>query len=290
MKKGFASLLVLTAAVLWGGMGLFVRYFEGLGLGSMDIVFLRVSVAALVFPAVVAVLRPAAFRIKLKDLWCFLGTGLVSIAMFNFCYFRTITLTSLSVAALLLYLAPVIVVLLSALLFREKLTPLKMLACLLAFGGCVLVSDLKGGSIPPIGLLTGLLSAVGYAMYSIFSRLAMNRGYHSFTILVYTFLFSIPGVLPFTDLEGTFRALQGAGWQGWGMTVLLGLATAILPYAFYTLGLSGLEAGTASVMASVEPVVATVLGACIFGEGFSILGILLVLAGVVLLNVRFKKV
>lgn len=290
MKKGIATVFVLIAAALWGSMGLFVRYFETLGLGSMDIVFLRVSVAAVVFTATVGFLRPSSFRIKFKDLWCFLGTGLISIAMFNFCYFRTITLTSLSAAALLLYFAPVIVVLLSAVFFKEKITLLKGIACLLAFGGCILVSDLKGGSIPTIGLVTGLLSAFGYAMYSIFSRMAMNRGYHSFTILVYTFLFAIPGVLPFTDLGGTFGALQAAGWKGWVMMILLGLVTAVLPYAFYTLGLSGLEAGAASVMASIEPVVATVLGACIFGESFSILGILLVLAGVVLLNVRFKKV
>ena len=281
--------MVLTAAALWGCMGLFVRYFNGLGLGSMDVVLLRVTVAAVLLPVVVGILRPAAFKVQWKDLWCFLGTGLVSIAMFNFCYFKTMTLTSLSVAAVLLYLAPAIVVLLSAVLFKEKITWIKVLACLLAFGGCILVSDLKGGTLPPLGLLTGFLSAFGYAMYSIFSRLAMDRGYHSFTILLYTFWFSILGVAPFSDLSGTFSAVQSGGWQAWGMVLLMGIVTAVLPYAFYTLGLSGLEAGKASVMASIEPVVATVLGAILFEESFSVVGILLVLAGVVLLNVRFKK-
>ncbi|MBQ8893089.1 MAG: EamA family transporter [Clostridia bacterium] len=293
MKKSVSTVMVLLAAALWGSMGLFVRYFGGLGLGSMDIVFLRVSVAAVLLPAVVAILRPAAFKIRWKDLWCFAGTGLLSIAMFNFCYFKTMTMTSLSVAAVLLYLAPAIVVLVSALLFKERITRIKVLACLLAFAGCVLVSDLQGGSIPPLALLTGFLSAFGYAMYSIFSRLAMDRGYHSFTILLYTFWFSILGVAPFTDLPGTFEAVRQGGWPVWGMVLLMGIVTAVLPYAFYTLGLAGLEAGKASVMASLEPVVATLLGAAIFREIPSLVsaaGILLVLAGVVLLNVRFKKV
>jgi len=65
-----------------------------------------------------------------------------------------------------------------------------------------------------------------------------------------------------------------------------------LPYIFYTLGLSGLPAGKASIMASLEPVVAALLGAVVFREIPSLMsgiGILLVLLGVVLLNVRFKK-
>lgn len=292
-NKGISTAFVLLAAALWGSMGLFVRYFNGLGLGSMDVVLLRVTVAAVLLPVMVAFLRPAAFKIRRKDLWCFAGTGLVSIAMFNFCYFKTMTMTSLSVAAVLLYLAPVIVVLISAVLFKEKITWIKMLACLLAFGGCVLVSDLRGGSIPFPALLTGFLSAFGYAMYSIFSRLAMDRGYHSYTILLYTFWLSILGVAPFSDIPGTFAAVNAGGWQAWLMVLVMGVLTAVLPYAFYTLGLSGLEAGKASVMASIEPVVATLLGAAVFREIPSLLGglgMLLVLGGVVLLNVRFKKV
>lgn len=292
-KKWLATVLVLLAAALWGSMGLFVRHYNGIGLGSMDVVLVRMLVAAVFMPAIVAAVQPSAFKIRLKDLWVFCGTGLLSIAMFNFCYFKTMTMTSLSVAAVLLYSAPVMVVLFSAVLFKEKLTWLKGLACALAFGGCVLVSDLQGGAMPPLALLTGVLSAFGYAMYSIFSRIAMNKGYHSFTILLYTFWISLVGILPFANVPGTFTAVAAQGWQGWGMALLMGAVTAILPYTFYTLGLSALEAGKASVMASLEPVVATLLGAAVFAEIPSLLGvvgILLVLVGVILLNVQFKKV
>ena len=286
-NKYLATAFVLMAAALWGTTGLFVRYFTAVGLGSMDVVALRVLAAALFLPVVVGLLKPDGFRVKIKDLWCFLGTGMLSIAMFSYCYFRTIVASSMAVAAVLLYAAPVIVVLLSAVFFKEKITWLKAAACAVAFLGCVLVSDLKGGVVPPAALLTGILSAIGYALYSIFSRCAMNRGYHSFTIILYTFWFSLLGVLPFADLPGTLMKVQSAGWECWGMVFLMGVVTAILPYAFYTLGLSGLEAGKASVMASLEPVVAALLGAAVFKEIpslMSLAGIVLVLTGVVLLN------
>ena len=291
-NKYLATIYVLTAAALWGTMGLFVRYFDGLGLGSMDVVALRVLVAAMLLPVALGLLKPDVFRVRVRDLWCFLGTGMLSIAMFSYCYFSTIVASSMAVAAVLLYAAPVIVVLLSALFFKEKITWVKGVACAVAFLGCVLVSDLRGQSVPAGALVTGVLSAIGYALYSIFSRCAMNRGYHSFTIVLYTFWFSLLGVLPFANLPATVQKVQAAGWQGWAVVLVMGIVTAILPYIFYTLGLSGLPAGKASIMASLEPVVAALLGAVVFREIPSLMsgmGILLVLLGVVLLNVRFKK-
>lgn len=292
-NKGIAILCVLLAASFWGSTGLFVRYFNALGLQSMDIVFFRVVVAAVLLPVVVLIARPSAFRIRFRDIWCFVGTGLLSIAMFSFCYFQTIALTDLSVAAVLLYAAPVLVVLMSALLFRERITLQKAVCCALAVAGVFLVGNPWGTAVPPLALLTGALSAFGYALYSIFTRLAMNRGYHSFTIILYTFWLSILGVAPFADIPAAVAGIRAGGLAAIGMVLLLGIVTAVLPYAFYTLGLTALEAGQASVMASLEPVMATVFGLVVFREVPSILsfcGIVLVLAGVVLLNVRFKKV
>ena len=291
-NKTLCTVLVLTAAALWGSMGLFVRYFSALGLGSMDVVALRVSVAAVVLPLWVGVMRPQGFLVKIKDLWCFLGTGMLSIAMFNYCYFSTIVASSMAVAAVLLYAAPILVVLLSAVFFKEKITLQKAVACGVAFLGCVLVSDLSGGAVPPRALVTGILSAIGYALYSIFSRCAMNRGYHSLTVVLYTFWFSLFGVLPFADLSGLVQKLNQAGGEAYFAVLLMGILTAVLPYVFYTLGLSGLEAGRASVMASLEPVVATLLGLAVFQEipsAVSFLGIVLVLFGVLLLNWKGKK-
>lgn len=77
----------------------------------------------------------------------FLGTGLCSIVFFNICYFTAIQLTTLSMAAILLYTAPSIVMVLSILLFKEAFTPVKALCLVLAFAGCVLVSGLGVGKV-----------------------------------------------------------------------------------------------------------------------------------------------
>ncbi|MBQ2640880.1 MAG: DMT family transporter, partial [Lachnospiraceae bacterium] len=118
-RDRLAPVLILTAGTLWGSMGLFVRRLGsgGAGLSSVEIVQMRCIVAALLLFFYMLVRDRDALRIRLRDLWCFLGTGLCSIIFFNLCYFRTIQMTSLSIAAVLLYTAPAFVIALSAPLF-----------------------------------------------------------------------------------------------------------------------------------------------------------------------------
>ena len=120
--KKLSAFYVLLAGSLWGFMGLLVRTLNAEGLGSMEICFVRGFVTFVVMLSGLLAIDRKALRIKLKDIWCFVGTGACSVAFFNFCYFKTMTLTSLSVAAVLLYTAPAFVLLMSAFLFKEKLS------------------------------------------------------------------------------------------------------------------------------------------------------------------------
>ena len=125
MNKKFASASILMAGTLWGIIALFVRGLNANGFESMEIVALRGFGALLLMSAGLLIYDRTLFKIKLKDIWCFVGTGVLSLTFFNLCYFRTMMLTSLSVAAILLYTAPTIVVVLSAFLFKEKITDRK---------------------------------------------------------------------------------------------------------------------------------------------------------------------
>ena len=109
-----APFLILTAGALWGSMGLFVRRLgsEGAGLSSVEIVQMRCIVAAVLLFLYMLAGKRSELVIRVGDLWCFLGTGLCSIVFFNICYFTTIQMTSLSVAAVLLYTAPAFVIVL----------------------------------------------------------------------------------------------------------------------------------------------------------------------------------
>ena len=182
------------AGCLWGTMGLFSRSLGEIGIGSAGAIFVRCALAALLFLLTILLKDPAQLKVKPKDFWCFFGSGVCSLLFFTYCYFTAISLMSLSSAAILLYTAPAIVMLLSALLFRERITGRKLAALVLAVAGCALVSGLgSGATVTAWGLLYGLGAGFGYALYSIFARCALDRGYGSNTVNFYSCLLAALG-------------------------------------------------------------------------------------------------
>ena len=291
MKKHVAA--VLAAGTLWGTMGFFTRTLAGVGIDSTGAILVRCAFAAALFALTLLLTDPKQFLFHPRHFWCFFGSGVCSLLFFTYCYFTAITLMDLSTAAILLYTAPSIVMLLSLILFHEKLTGRKILALFLAFAGYCLVSGITGGahSITMKGLLYGLGSGVGYALYSIFARFALDRGYSSNTINFYSCLLAAVGAALIWD-PAPAAAVMFSGWGMFGLCVLAGMVTCYLPYLLYTFGLTGLETGKASILASVEPVVATLIGVLVFGESLSLLsavGVALVLSAVVLLNLKVHK-
>ena len=164
----------------------------------------------------------------------------------------------------------------------------------MAFAGCCLVSGIVTASqrLSLQGVLLGLGSGFGYALYSIFSRISLNQGLGSITITDYTFLFAAIAGTFLTDFTQYSAAFSSFGAEFLLLAVVYTIVTTVLPYLLYTAGLSQVETGTASVLASVEPVVATVLGFVVFSETptlEALLGILLVLAALLLLSVKKGK-
>lgn len=287
MKNKY-SLLAIGAGVFWGTMGFFRRSLEEIGLSAMGVIIVRCFFAAVIFAAVMLIVDRKAFKIKLRDAWVFLGCGILSLLVFGWCYFKAMDYMSLSAAAILLYTAPFFVILMSAPLFKEKITGMKLLAMCLAFAGCCLVSGIGGGGhITAAGFFLGIGSGVCYALYSIFSRFAINRGYSTFTINFYACLLAVIGAI-IIDGGGAFKIAFSSG-SNLLFAAATGLITCFTPYYLYTKSLQGLENGKASIMASVEPVVATIVGLIAYHEKptlMSLAGIILVLSAIVLLNIK----
>ena len=189
-QRGGAG-LVLAGASLWGLIGLFNRALLGAGLGPESIVLVRNLGGLVVLALVLAVWKREAFRVQGKHLGWFFGTGVVSVVFFTWCYFSCQEQCSLAVAAILLYTSPAFVVLLSALLWRDKITKRKLLALGLTFFGCACVAGTWSGeaSLTGQGLLLGLGAGFFYALYSIFGRFAL-RHYGPYTVTLYTFVFA----------------------------------------------------------------------------------------------------
>lgn len=289
MKK--STLYILTAGALWGFMGVFVRALAGIGISSTGAIMVRCGLAAVLFGVTILIKDRRQLFVKLKDFWCFLGSGLCSILFFSYCYFNSMEYLDLGTAAILLYTAPSIVIILSRVVFHEKLTGVKLLALLMAFAGCCLVSGAGTGAMRSAkGILLGLGSGLGYALYSIFARLAMNRGYSSLTISFYTSLLAGAG-------SGVvWGAGEAALMFASPYSTILCLSTAVvtfyLPYLLYTSGLEGVETSRASIMASVEPVVAALCGIIIFRERLTVVsgcGMVLVIGAILVLNIRLPE-
>lgn len=289
MKNKYA-LSVIAAGTMWGFMGFFRRTLDGMGLSAVGCIAVRCLFAFIFFGIVMLIKDPKLFKISLRDIWIFIGSGIVSLLIFGVCYFRAMDYMSLSAAAILLYTAPCFVILFSALLFKEKLTRRKLLAMLLAFAGCCLVSGIGSGTvITTKGLILGLGAGICYALFSIFSRYALNRGYSNLTLNFYSCLLAVIGA---TVIDGTgYFAIITSSAGNLGFSALTGCVTCFLPYLLYTHGLEGLENGQASIMASVEPVVATIVGIVIYSEPLTVMsaaGVILVLSAIVLLNIKTK--
>lgn len=286
-----AYLYIIAAASLWGLIGLFVKILSAQGFSSMQIVALRSLASAICITAVLFKLGKEYFRVRLQDLWLFIGTGILSLTFFNYCYFNCINASSLAAAALLLYTAPIFVMLMSLVLFHERFTITKGIALLTTFIGCALITGIlnTAADFSFTALLYGLGSGIGYALYSIFGKFAVRK-YSSATISAYTFYFSTISSLPLAD----FSAENGQ----WNITTLMaalgiGGLCAVIPYLLYNRGLQEVEATQASILATVEPLVAACVGILCFNEPVTwqkLTGIALILASVIILNLHSKNV
>lgn len=286
-----AYLYIIAAASLWGLIGLFVKILSAQGFSSMQIVALRSLASAVCITVVLCKLGKEYFRVRWQDLWLFIGTGILSLTFFNYCYFNCINASSLAAAALLLYTAPIFVMLMSLVLFHERFTITKGIALLTTFIGCALITGIlnTAADFSFTALLYGLGSGIGYALYSIFGKFAVRK-YSSATISAYTFYFSTLSSLPLADFS--------ASNVQWNITTLLaalgiGGLCAVIPYLLYNRGLQEVEATQASILATVEPLVAACVGILCFSEPVTwqkLAGIALILASVIILNLHSKNV
>lgn len=291
-KSALGDILIIIAGLFWGSMGIFVHRLNDMGFTSIQVACLRLTAAGVLFALILLIKEPKGFRIKAKDIPLFLALGLVSILFFTCCYFTAIRLMTMSTAAILLYTSPIWVMILAIIFLKEKITTQKIIALVLAFAGCVLVSGF-GGKVTPTGILVGLGSGLGYGLYSIFGTFALKK-YSPLTVTCYTFLIAGAGsvfVADPADLASKISATESKPAL-FGFVLLTSVITAVIPFLLYTLGLNKTTAGKAAVLATVEPAAATLFGLFVMGEKtgpVAIAGIVLVFAAIIVLSVKRSK-
>ncbi len=278
MNKNY--LYIILAATGWGITGIFISALSDFGLSTSFISAARSILTAIIIGIWLLLRNRKAFSIKLKDIWVFVGTGILSFTFFTYCYYISISYNGMAVAAVLLYTAPVFVSIMSAIIFKAAFTKYKVIALILSFMGCAFVSEIFNADyrISLLGILSGLGSGLGYALYTIFGEVAIKKGYKSETISFYTFVFASFATFIlaiFGEIPNTTKPSELAF-----ILLLFSLVTGAMPYLLYTKGLESTEPSKASLTATVEPVVAAFFGILIFNEQPTIgkvLGILLIL-------------
>lgn len=287
-NKKLCVLSVFLSGCFWGITGLFVRFLAHFGFNALQVACMR-NVTAPVILVIIALIKDKSLpKMKLKDLPVFLGSGIISMFLTGVCYFEAMELSSVSVACILMYTAPVFVIFLSYFIFKEKIGAKKITAALIAFLGCVLVSGVFDSQqkMPLASLLFGIGSGISYAFYGIFSKIAINRGYKPFDVTFFSFLLAGIFSLFFCDFSLLASVASNNVWMI-GFYPLTGLVASVLPYMLYTLGLSGLESTAASVISCSEPMVACLVSVFILSEPMTplgLLGIVLITASIIILG------
>lgn len=286
VQQKAAPAFVIAAGVCWGIIGLFSYALKDAGLSAVQIASLRCLVAGLTLGGFLLIRDPGKLYVRLCDLWIFVGSGVVSFALSNVCYFLCMQQSTLAVSCTLMYTGPCFVMILSCILFHERFTLGKGAAILLSVIGCAMVTGLfSQGGCTGTALLIGLCSGFGYALYSIFGRVALAK-YHELTVVTYTFLFASLALLPFARFPQMVTALL-AHRAVLGNALLLGLVSTLTPFLLYTKGLQRMETGKASILTFVELMVAMLLSSLVFREAFTrthALGMAAILAALVILN------
>ncbi len=291
------TIAALLAASLFATSGTIIKHLvQGYGLQPLTIAAVRITLAALVLFVLLGTLDRKLLRIRARDIPLFLLFGLICVALFQTCWVYAVSLIDVGVATVLNYTAPVWAALFAWPLLGERLDQHKGAALLLTAAGVALtvrIFDARFLSLNLTGLLWGLGSGFTYGLYGIFSRQALKR-YSSWTTLTYAFttgaLFLLATQLVLSSVEVSVGRIESAfapaGAALW--LVILTLVPTLGGYALYTFSLRFLEATVATILATIEPVMAALWAAVFLGESLSwpqIIGVGLVIAGVVVLQI-----
>jgi drug/metabolite transporter (DMT)-like permease len=290
-------LLVLCAGILWGSIGFFVRKLNGLGVDTELTAFMRIFCAWIILiPLLLGMSMKSGrnyFKISKKGLLQCLIMGLVTQAFFNLSYSGCINSVGVAMGSVLLYTAPIFVSILSRLLFKEEINARKGISLVINLLGCFIMvtgGDLSVLKVSGIGILLGIGAGFFYAMVTILGKFTSDE-VDPFTMVFYNFLFGWISLALISNPIPKIAAVSDLHF--WLLAFGYGLIPTVGSYLFYMNGIShDVELSRVPIIASVEPIIATIIGLLVFGENITLvnaLGLIIVLFSIVLMNSGRKE-
>jgi len=284
MKRLSGILFTVTSAVGFGTLAIFGRFLYADGLDTFTLLFLRFTFAALVMALILLLRREPLPRGRI--LAQLIGMGALGYVGQSFSYLSAIKYASAGLVALLLYLYPTFVFILSAIFLREKVTGVKVAALFLALLGTALTVGPAGGQI--LGIVYAVASAVIYSVYIIVGAGVMKKvSAMQSSLVIFTSAAAVYGTL--TAVNGAHLPASSSGW--WSMAGIV-IAATVIPVTTFLAGLERIGPTNASLLSTLEPVVTVLLAAWLFGERLeriTLVGGALILAAVIILTMSERK-
>jgi drug/metabolite transporter (DMT)-like permease len=304
LTRGYG--IALISAAILSTTAILIRYLtQTFRLPPLVLAFWRDSFVALTLLPVLGLLCPRLLPVKRQHLLYLVVYGLV-LAIFNALWTLSVALNGAAISTVLVYCSVGFTALLGWWFLQERLDGAKLLAVAFSLGGCVMVSGalnpavwsahLLGNALP--GILTGMLSGLCYALYSLLGRSASRRGLNPWTTLFYTFGFAAIFLLLFNLLFGGLAPGAAARpanlfWlgnavAGWAILFLLAAGPTVLGFGLYNVSLTYLPSSVANLILTLEPVFTAAVAYVLLGERLNdvqIVGSLMILLSVVLLRI-----
>jgi drug/metabolite transporter (DMT)-like permease len=300
LTRGYSVALV-SAAIL-STTSIFIRHLtQTYQIPALVLAFWRDLFVFLTLLPILAIGYRSLLVVNRRSLGYLVLYGLV-LALFNSLWTLSVAINGAAVATVLAYCSAGFTVLLGWWFLKERPERGKVLAVILCLGGCVLVAkalDPAAWRLNLLGIVTGVLAGLLYAIYSMMGRSASQRGLNPWTTLVYTFGFatifllgfnlSSGGMIPGTVTSPAGLFWLGKAWGGWGMLFLLAAGPTVAGFGLYNVSLSYLPSSVANLVLTLEPAFTAVIAYFLLGERLTmiqIIGSLLILGGVVFLRIH----
>ncbi len=285
-KKLRGYLSIFAAAFFWGTSATAAKALFERHISPLLLVESRVIIAAIVLVLFFLIVNPRILRVRLSDLWDFALLGVIGVAGSNYAYYMAIQATNVGIAILMQYTAPAMVALYMVVTKQERISKTKIIALLSALAGCIIMLGTFEPAIhlTAIGIFFGVLSAVCFAFFNVYTRIA-SKQYTIWTAITYTL---ITGGMFWVVLDLVLHTGIGiGGTMELAALALFSVTSALIPYFFYFNGLKFLVPSTAIIVSTLEPVIAISSAFVILGETLypeQIAGGVLVIFAVILLE------
>lgn len=265
MKKDMSSRIsMIISMLIFGTLGPFVR---NVAVSSGELALYRAALASIFVMAFLVLSRKKiSFEGAKSELWLLLISG-GAMGVNWILLFEAYKHTSVSVATLSYYFAPVIVTVLCPLIFREKMTAKQIICFVMSSVGLLLIigpESLRGGSV--LGVLLGLSAAAFYASVMILNKFIKNVG--GITRTLFQFIAAIIVLIPYVALTGGVSIGQ-LDLNGWVNLLIVGLVHTGLAYCLYFPSLRELSGQETAVLCYIDPLVAIVVSVAVLSESIT---------------------